>query len=256
MNDLSMKPLKEDLVHREQSGKRKKPPSAPSTQPIVVLLLLIVAVAGSAGGWYLWQQLQIVSGKLENSTLALADSETALGSLKSELDVRNDSISKQKGETASTLEELEHEIRKLWDISNKRNKKAISANKSSVNKLSSSIKTQTSELAVQIKAVSALSVKVTQQQREFAKGQKANVTLSSTVASLQDQVANLSVENDMLRTLSVEQGKLLQGVKNDGLQSQVNELQQAIKAIDAHRRQVNGRLDRLGRELDTLYPKK
>lgn len=257
-----MKPSKEDLVHREQSTKKPKTrassaagnPRSPSAMVFIVLLLVTLAAAGGAS-WYLWQQLQLVTQRLDNSNIAQADSVSVLGSLKSELEVSKRSLSDEKNAISEDITVLKSEIRKLWDVSNKRNKKSIKSNKDNLAALSQAAKKQKSQLASQDKAASVLSLTVSQLQDELATHKRGNTKLVADLASLKEQINSLKVENELLKTSAVEQEQLLQVFKNGKLQQEVKDLEQAVDAIDAHRRQVNGRLDQMDKELGVLYAK-
>ncbi len=256
-----MKPSKEDMVHREQTVKKVGARSGNSSgggssQVFIIILLLLTMVAGGSGGWYLWQQLQHVTQKLESSNNALTDSESALGSLKSELNDRTTSLTKQKGAVAKDIALLQSEVRKLWDVTNKRNKKGIKTNKNNIAALSSTSKKQKSVLASQQKSTSTLSLTVSQLQDELGQRDTFKNKLVADLGALKEEVAGLAVESDMLKTLAVEQEKLLQGFKNGQLQRQIIDIEQDIKAINASRRQVSGRLDQLDKELGALYPQK
>lgn len=257
-----MKPSKEDLVQREQAaktaGKRSGVAAGSGSGPLtlVLVVLFIVLAAGGGAGWFMWQQLNDLTQRLDRSHSALTDSETELGSLKSQLETRNASLSKQKGVVAKDLSLLQSEVRKLWDVSNKRNKKNIKSNKDNLAALSKASKKHQSQLAKQVKSTSALSLNVSQLHEEITRREQSQDKLIAEIGGLTEQVASLQAENDMLKVTVVEQEKLLQGLKNGQLQRQITDLEQAIKAIDAHRSQVNGRLDRLDKELGALYSKK
>lgn len=256
-----MKPSREDVVHREQSRKPSKTiegarPSGENGILIVVIIgLLCVVGAGAAGGWYLWTQMEAMSSTLENSTLALNDSESKLGSLKSELANTQRSSSKTEDEVSAEIKVIRSEIRKLWDVSNKRNKKAIHANKDKIESLSAGAKKQKSQLAKQSKSTSATALSVAQLQDELNANVQSQSALQAKIDALTDEVASLQVENDMLKSMAVEQEKLLQTFKTGAFQRQMTDLEQAVNAIDAHRRQVNGRLDQLDKEIGALYNK-
>ena len=262
MSDLSMKPSREDLVHREQAAKNSKsrPSKASgggnSSKVTVLIVLLFISLVGAGGaGWLLWQQLELVTQRLDNSNIAQADSVSVLGSLKSELEVSKRSLSNEKNAMSEDITVLKSEIRKLWDVSNKRNKKSIQSNKDSLAALSQSDRKQKSELAGQEKVASVLSITVSQLQDELASYNQGNAKLVGGLKSLKEQVDSLKVENNMLKNLAVEQEQLLQVFKNGKLQQEIKDLGQAVDAIDAHRRQVNGRLDQMDKELGALYAK-
>jgi len=257
-----MKPSKEDLVHREQSAKKSKArassasgnQSSSSVAVFTVLLLVTLAAAGGAS-WYLWQQLQLVTQRLDNSNIAQADSVSVLGSLKSELEVSKRSLSKEKNAISEDITVLKSEIRKLWDVSNKRNKKSIKSNKDNLAALSQAAKKQKSLLASQGKSASVLSLTVSQLQDELDNHKRGNTKLVADLTLLKEQINSLKVENELLKTSAVEQEQLLQLFKNGKLQQEVKDLEQAVDAIDAHRRQVNSRLDQMDKELGVLYAK-
>ncbi len=256
-----MKPSREDVAHREQSVKKTAARrgsdggGSRSALTFVSVVLVLVVAIGGGGGWYLWQQVQQVTAKLDSSNDALSDSESALGTLKVELEDRQRSSSKTEGEVSADINLIRSEIRKLWDVSNKRNKKAIKINKDKIASLGVGVKKQKTQLGKQGKAAAALTLNVAQLQDELDSRVKKQSALQGEILVLTDQIASLQVENEMLKSMAVEQEKLLQTFKSGQYQQQMVDLEQAVNAIDAHRRQVNSRLDQLDKELGALYKK-
>ena len=105
--------------------------------------LVLVVLIAVLGVWFN-KQVTGLQAQLDNR---LTESSEKMGNLQSRLSATDESLNQSSGKLLDTvqshgkkLEANEDEIRKLWDLSNKRNKAAIAEQKKALNTLSSSVK--------------------------------------------------------------------------------------------------------------------
>jgi chromosome segregation ATPase len=250
LGDLSMKPTRDELAQRQTS--RSKPakggaPQAPRSKPPVrvsnassqaglwsVLIVLLVCTAG--GGWYLWDKVERLQSNLTQSTQALATAEQALSGLQKKLQNRDNTLSKSGDQMLSDIKLLETEVRKLWDLSNKRNKVDIAQQGEQIKKLLADLKANSGTVSGMSKQVTVTAEQVATVKKQFKELQESNSTLVKSMDSQKKELAQL---------------KSLVGSAGD-FDDRITSLEVAIKAIDAHRSQVNGRLEKLDKELGQL----
>lgn len=262
LSDLSMKPSRDDMVSRQQGQTRSRRHSVETTgskprsmAPAWMLLLLIVAGAGAgaAGGWYLWQQIEALQARLVQSTSLLEESQSRLGHLQSNIESQNQNLSQSGNKVESELDVQMSEIRKLWDVAYKRNKPDIEKNTQniagltkSVAELSKSISGQNSSLKQVGDALAKAEASLGQLQSKYTNTDKANKNIAAQIDQLSVQLKELSVQNETLKSMinvQDSQIKRLSDATGSKMEQRLYDLEIAIKAIDAHRRQVNGRLD-------------
>lgn len=246
LGDLSMKPARDELAQRQSSrGKPAKGKAPASPRPAVtkspgqaglwsVLILVIVGSAG--GGWYLWDKIERLQGSLRSSTENLATAEQVLSKLQTNLDNRDNTLSKSGDQMIADIKLLDSEVRKLWDLSNKKNRPEIAELTKQVKALKSDLKSSSS-------TVTSLSKKInTSAEQQTALQKKVN--------EMQESSATLAKSSDSLKK-ELQQMKSILGNASD-FDDRITSLEVAIKAIDAHRSQINGRLEKLDQEVGAL----
>ena len=200
--------------------------------PLVVNFVLAVLVAAvAAAGWFILEQ----QDQLASNSQILVDANRRIGVLEERLRVTDEELLESGEDIVKQLAFWEDEIRKLWDIANKRNKRWIEENQANVDKLG----------------------------RSIAAAVAAQQDLKSTVARL-DGTANEQREiADRVNTLDMALNRLVQQQRDQvdkanaatqiasSLQSRVRENEQAIAAIDTHRARINADLAELRRLLAT-----
>ncbi|MBD3645957.1 MAG: hypothetical protein HUJ31_00585, partial [Pseudomonadales bacterium] len=132
------------------------------------------------------------------------------------------------------LDSNESEIRKLWDVSNKRNKEWIRANESAIASLKNSnssmgnrVDTVENNVGQVVTKFNQLAEQMTTLRRNLI---DENEEMATQVSLLRGQVQDQSVKMEANgRTIS-------------RLQQQMKENQEAITAIDRYRQQINQRL--------------
>lgn len=203
-----------------------------------VLLILIVVL-----GAYFFRELQGMRAQLDSK---LDQSSQMLGNLESQLSATDESLSQSSGQIGDTLKLHDSEIRKLWDVANKRNKESIQNNKDNISKLEK----QRVELAKSVTALASLTAELKKQGQQYALQRNQMQTqidlASESVRHAEQQVAGQKKVTEQvakilpaLKVLAAEQSK------GEGLDFRMTEIEAAIGAFDAYRREVNTRLDRV-----------
>jgi uncharacterized protein HemX len=235
-NDLSMSPSKDDLAMRQSPTKsRQKQPKtteavAPSRGLYIVIGLLLVALAGAGIFGYqaistLQQQLQLAQNQLNQSASQLG---SELGNLKNKVTDQTTSLGAEGNKMSAELQRLDSEIRKTND----RTRKALEANQSAIEKL----QTTSDEQKKLIAAAQTLAESADKKVAEMAaKLDKSNADSASDLRAMRADLAAMS------KRLVV-----LDEVENNT---------QAIRAIDAHRRQLNAAIDQIRGDISVLYQK-
>ncbi len=151
--------------------------------------------------------------------------ETRLSILEEQLQLADSTSTEFLSDINSQLQFLDKEIRKLWDLSNKRNKENISKLTKEMDKQSITLK----EIAV------------TQ-----TNDQKNIISIKNQSQKLIDSLENLS-------QLSQENSEIL--IKIDGLNKSFLLLEETVQAFDAYRRQNNEMLQEVQLEISSLKTK-
>jgi septal ring factor EnvC (AmiA/AmiB activator) len=202
-------------------------------------LMVLVLVLGT---WFFRQlsSLQaVVDNRLEQST-------EQLGSLASQLSATDESVTQSSGQVRETLATHDSEIRKLWDVANKRNRDWIQKNQADIaqlnrqrGELNKAIESLKAELATLKKSTDQMTVAKNQLQTQIGVQAETVKQLETRAATQQKQVEALNKLLPAMQSLARVDGA------GGGLANRLTEIESAINAIDAHRRQVNVRLDRL-----------
>lgn len=202
------------------------------------LLVLVVVL----GAWF-FRQLSTLQAVVDNR---LSESTEQLGSLASQLSATDETVTQSADQVKETLITHDSEIRKLWDVSNKRNREWIEKSQADIVQLSK----QRAELSKEVELF----------KKELTTIKTSNEQLQRVKNQLQTQVGVQAESLKQLESKAVAQQKQLEAVNKllpamqslarmegsgGGLSNRLTEIEAAIDAIDAHRRQVNVRLDRL-----------
>jgi len=244
--DSSRRPTA-DKTEPSKSGKAKAATSKPQPRSdgnsiwmaATAFLLVLVVVLGA---WF-FRQLNTLQAVVDNR---LSESTEQLGSLASQLSATDETVTQSTDQVKETLITHDSEIRKLWDVSNKRNREWIEKSQADIVQLGK----QRAELS---KAVESF-------KKELATIKASNEQLQRVKNQLQTQVGVQAETLKQLESKAAAQQKQLEAVtkllpamqslarmegSGGGLSNRLTEIEAAINAIDAHRRQVNVRLDRL-----------
>jgi|SRR5690606_29011396 len=202
----------------------------------IVVVLLVVSV-------FFYRQMQHMQAQLDAT---LDQSSQQLGSLASQLSATDETLNQSSDKVRDTLAFHESEIRKLWDVSNKRNKDWIQANQAAISKLekqradtAKSIAALQSEIAALKKQSQQVALQRNQMQVQLDLASESVRQAEASVTSQKKVVDQVSQVLPALKTLAAAQAK------GEGLDARLADIEAAIAAFDTYRRQVNTRLDRI-----------
>ena len=195
------------------------------TNAAVSAILTMLCVALAAGGWFLFTQQR----ELRESNRQLADAIGRIVALEERLRMTDETLSESDAATDDKLSFWETEIRKVWDLANKRNKGWIEENRANVKKAANAVASAEASIRTLQNTVSRL----------------------DTSAKRQQEVADLATALD-IRLQRVQQTQrdladkvnLATSQEND-LTSRVRENEENIAAINASRTTVSRGLTEL-----------
>jgi len=251
---------KQSSAPEAKPARKTAAPSASSAQRSAASAGAQAAVQPAAKGgkglvWFMFFLLLIVigiCGWLGQQVLQLQQQQAASSNALQLERSRVESISAQVHETGSSFVEtgnvleskfkfFDSEIRKLWDVANKRNRKGIEANKTQLAKTAKSTQSaQTKLKTLETKQVAAT---------------KATGKLSKQLASENTALrATVEAQNEQLLIMEGEMELLQQRLKNvpNNLVVRVENNEEAVQAIDASRQQLFKRISQIQQQLDSL----
>ena len=200
-----------------------------------ILLALMIAGFG-IGGWFVFNQQQ----ELLASERERAQTEDRLRHLEARLRATDETMTEAGEDTNEQLNFWESEIRKVWDIANKRNKKWIEDNQAAVASHRSTLNSVESSLADLRSAVSRNDTKL-QQQGEIVE----------RLADVQEQVRTLVRQHRDLVD-SVNTSRQVVATLKASLEPRVEKIEEAVSAIDGSRRQTGAQWSRLRDRIEEL----
>lgn len=215
----------EIATHQRPSG-RMRPISPPSAgAPKLLWALTVFAILLAMG---LMVQLQQVKSQSDKQLQALTILQERLVSTDEQANLSVDAIK-------ILLKEQDHEIRKLWDLANKRNKKDIAKAKE--------------RLDDQNKLITQHSAKLGQisKDRESLK-KSVNKQIKDGIAPLYSDVKSLSKS---VSTIEKKVDKTISSLPKNVAKT-LNEHDKGIKAMDATRLQLMKRIKSLEKEIKAL----
>ncbi len=274
-----MVPDRDDIRRRVAPAQAERKPNVIKKEPDAKgsswLMAVLLIVAGIAIGYLALQQYSLT--QLLNSyeeRLELADErivslEQSLTQTDESVALNGTAINAQFKAIKSETDLHMSEIRKLWDVTNKRNKTWIEENQANlaaqtktVAALEASIKTlETGQTSGQAEVV-ALKQQLDEQIAVFAKLEQQISQTSEEMATVNRAIESLINGNyeERLLTLTLNQENLLAELGKADQQStanadQISEMMVTLNAIDTGRLETNQRLSALSTRLDTLNAK-
>ena len=219
---------------------RRRPASGSSAgggRMLGINLILAVLVAGLVvAGWFIANQHQLLTD--EKKALDAAESRIAL--LEERLRMTDETLIDSEKDTEEQIGFWESEIRKLWAVSNDRNRKWIKDNEAALAKLTTTltaIETSNRDLGT---AVGRHEAAFKQQQAIIDQLTSMEISIQQMATTQRDIVDRVNSASQSVASL------------NAGLAGRVSENEQAVAAIDAYRVQVNTRLADIERKIDNM----
>lgn len=198
----------------------------------IILFILIAGLMGA--GWFISvqsEQMTQLSGTANESAERLARLEARSS--------ETDNVMSATGKnTTDKLNLWEDEIRKLWDVTNKRNKKWINENQALLKK-------NVAALASVNAALKSLKGDVSRHDSAFGLQTEIQDSLTSVDLRVRQLVGQ---QRDMVDQANAT--RQIVAKLEAGLARRVQENEKAIEAIDAYRLQLNARISELSARLD------
>ena len=200
-----------------------------------IVLALMIAGFG-IGGWFVFNQQQ----ELLASERERAEAVGRLEHLEARLRATDETMTEAGEDTDEQLNFWESEIRKVWDIANKRNKNWIQDNQAAVTKHQSALNSVESSLANLRSAVSRNDTKLKQQGEIIDRLADVQQQVRTLVRQQRDLVDKVNTSSQMIATLRAS------------LEPRIVSLEEAIAAIDGSRQQSGAQYTRLRSRLEAL----
>ncbi len=215
----------------------------------LVWFAVALLIAGVVAVYFQNNQL---AGKLEQQQASLNQAAQRIQLLEDELTATGRDLSKSGSTLEKRLEASEHEIRKLWDLSNKRNKVDIASNEAALKQLAKDIKAleanqkeQQSALTDEMATRENMDKALQTEQQVFS---QRLTTASSDLAKLAEKQAQLSADlADVKKKLAKIDSKAIQNIEKT-----LSVYDERLDAIDASRRQLTSNVTRLNTDVNNL----
>lgn len=189
-----------------------------------LMITVALVVAGVACAWA-WQ----LQGQLREADVAIRDYAGRIADLEARLSDTDEGMSQNAAVQAAKLRELDSEVRKLWDNVWKQSKERLG-------KLEASSKTYSGKIVANEKAVASVQAKVTEAEADLAKLKNVAGDLSRLMSSAKTNQAEVERVADTLNRINLDLAKINRRVSSN---------EEAVRATDAFRRQVNASIAEL-----------
>lgn len=223
------------------------PPVAASSKGINSLLALLVLVLLLACGW-LGQQVWQMKSQVTEMSSSLDLARKRIDQLGQEVFVTGSSFTESGNVIEQKFKFFDSEIRKLWDVSNKRNKASIKKNTTQIGAVSSDLKkisNQHKSDQSQLKSLKDQQAGLTRKLKQVNSQLIAeNTTMRATLEDQSEQMLLVRGELELMQ-------RRLKSVPND-LAQRVKNNEEAVEAIDAARRQLINSINQLQSRLNLL----
>ena len=192
-------------------------------------LVVIPIIGVLAAGWFIFSQQE----QLEIAQQALTDAEGRIAVLESRLRLTDEILTESDADTSEQMSFWESEIRKLWDMANKRNRGWIETNRANLQKLTNSVSGIESALQTLQGSVASIDASMGKQQEVADLATALDMRVQRLTRDQRDLVDKVNAASQIASSLKA------------GLESRVKENEEAIQAFDAHRAQINTELREL-----------
>lgn len=212
-----MKPSAEDIeLRKRQMAARRKAAQraavnkaavtpAPAAKQTIAIIALVVALVMGGAAAFLFMQLQIVQKQLNQAQQVIADQGKNLQKLNDQLSVTGENANLSVDALKVLVKGNAGEIRKLWDVANKRNKANISSNTKSINAVKSSVATVSKKQAVLTENLAT--AEKTQSAAVAAVKQDLQKSLDSEVVTLSSRVKTVELASEDIATAQLSIGQ-------------------------------------------------
>ena len=206
-----------------RSSRRSRGRQRRAGSPLVSFLVALPIAGLVAAGWFIFNQQE----ELQDAAQAMRDAQRRIGVLEDRLRLTDEQLSESGAQTNETLTFWESEIRKLWDMGNKRNRGWIEANRENVRKLTATVASAESALGTLQGKVATLDASVGKQQDIADRLAAVDIHVQRLVREQRDLVDKVNAASQIAASLKA------------GLEKRVQENEEAIRAFDAQRSKLN-----------------
>lgn len=238
MSDRSTPELSTDTGYRRTGGRRPDGKRSGGVGKQVGTNLIMAILLGGLvlAGWFIANQQQM----LAEEQARVSDANQRLERLEARLSATDSAMSQGGQDTKQQINLWESEIRKLWAVSNERNKKWIQDNQNAVKKITNSLNG--------IEASNRdLNAAVGRHETAFSQQQALVDNLASLELQIQQIVRGQRDLVDKVNTATQSVASL-----RAGLSDKVDDNAEAIASMDAYRVAVNSRLADIERRLGVV----
>jgi len=256
----SLRPDRDELdqFKSRKTGKKAKAPvaSAGAKKPLPprsgssVILRMIVAIsvlAIAALAWLNWQQrneMIALQQQLEDASGFIGQSKLLLARLEGRVSETGEELAQSGSQVEKKLDFLDSEMRKLWGVSNDRNKKMIRDNEAAI----AGLENRLAKYAGEQKALSGRLDKALksftndlEQLGRVVRGMEVQVSAAANEAAVTRESLSESLAGLRARIASVDEAT-----------SGIRQNRAAISSIDTSRQQLNERVVELERQLNDI----
>jgi hypothetical protein len=234
---ISASPDDASGYRRGAGAQRRRVPGSSGPRLLGMNLILAVLVAGLVvAGWFIANQHQLL---LEEQR-QLASAEERLVVLEDRLRVTDEVMTESGQSTEEKIGFWESEIRKLWAVTNERNRKWIKDNEANLAKTTKSLETLQVSNRDLASAVGRHESAFSQQSAIIDQLASVDLQLQQIIKAQRDLVDKVNSSQQTVASLQ------------SGLANRVKDNEQAVAAIDAYRLQLNTRLAAIERRLNSL----
>ncbi|WP_415885410.1 hypothetical protein ACMXYO_12385 [Neptuniibacter sp. QD37_6] len=251
---------------RPRSGDSLASVSAPAStgggivQSVVMVILVVAVSVLGYFGFEMYQSQQATFEKAQEQIVQLEAllKEAEQGAAESGEELQGN-VSSLESALKQKDKQLDSEIAKLWDIAHKKNKPLIEKQAKELTALKKNLQTQQ-------KAVKSLKSQIAKQKKELVSISGIKKTVDAEIAKLTKLTSRVESEmrttnelakeqmDDLLKTQRMLNDRIakLEGKSNADLERKVKVNEQAIRAFDGTRRQLNQDLLQVRQKLNNM----
>ena len=267
-----MVPDREDIRRRQSNTLPPAERQQPAKSGGSWVLILLVIISGIAIGYLALQQYSLhqllgsYEERLELADERIVNLERALTETDESVAMNGTAINAQFKAIKTETDMHMSEIRKLWDVANKRNRNWIEENQAALEKQDQNLNSALANLAKVVKAQEVDAAAIADLNNQATASQKAIKALQSSFAGIDDDLnaleqtmASLASNNfeEQILTLTLNQENMLaeQNKVAASAETNANQLATVVKqlaAVDASRLETSRRLSALSGQIETL----
>ncbi len=232
---ISLSIDEDDIVQPAPSQRKTQaapppPPSSGGSGGFVMFMLTVLILALAGASYYLFDQLSSAQKQLKSG-------QGRIELLEQRLSVADESISETSASTQVRLQEMDSEVRKLWDNVWKKQKEELAQH-------DASLTTQKANLEKAEKRIAALEAKLRTSDEQLAKIVKSYNSERESLTSMSGKLDRVIAQAEVNRKQLLDMGK--QVASGGGLDARVKDLERRVSqnddwldSINAFRKQVN-----------------